>query len=225
MTDGEKERGLPPAVLNRLKKRAAEFGDYAKVSQASGVPMGTLQKMMRGVTEPKFSTVIEIAAAVGVSLDYLMTGIGDESGDWESVLPQVPRGQSRVPVLDGHVMAGDGGVVFDGPPSSYLTFPTEWLRQYGKPEQMHAIAVRGDSMEPELRSDDLVIVDCSQRSPSEVVFAFNIDGWALVKRLRLKGGGEGEMISANPAYAPISIKLDAEHLIVGRVVWVGKAIR
>ena len=224
MAIDQNQSGLPPAVLNRLRKCAAAFGDYATVSKASGVPIGTLQKMMRGASEPRFSAVMEIAAAIGVSLDYLITGIGEESGDWETALPQLPRGQSRVPVYEGHVSAGDGGAVFDGTPHDYLTFPTQWLKQRGDIHQMHAIVVRGDSMEPELRSGDQVIIDNSQRSPREGVFAFNIDGWALIKRLRIKGAGEADLVSTNPAYPPITVRLDQEYLIVGRAIWVGKAI-
>lgn len=224
MSDLEKQNGLPPAVLNRLRKRAAEFGNYEAVSRASGVPIGTLQKMMRGATEPKFGMIIDIAAAIGLSLDYLITGIGEESGDWETNMPQLPRGHSRVPIFEGIIEAGSGTAVFDGDPINYIDFPTEWLKRLGNPAEMHAVAVGGDSMEPDLRSGDIIIVDYSQRTPREAVFAFNIEGWALVKRLRLKGDGLAELVSTNPSYPPMAVRLDKEGLIVGRVVWTGKAV-
>lgn len=224
MSDLEKERGLAPAVLNRLRKRAAEFGNYEAVARASGVPIGTLQKMMRGATEPKFSMIIDIASAIGVSVDYLITGIGEESGDWETNMPQIPRGHLRVPIFDGKISAGSGQSVFDGEPIDYMDFPTEYLKRLGNPTEMHAVAVGGDSMEPELRNGDIIVVDYSQRTPREAIFAFNVEQLALVKRLRFKADGVAELVSSNPRYPPFDVSLSDENLIVGKVVWAGKAL-
>lgn len=63
-----------PEALERLKASSAEFGNYDQVSRASGVPVGTIQKMMRGATEPKFSTVIAITNVTGASLDWIANG-------------------------------------------------------------------------------------------------------------------------------------------------------
>ncbi len=215
---------MPPGVLKRLKEKTTEYGDYQRVSAKTGVPVGTLQKMMRGATEPKFGTVIQIASALGISLDYLMTGIGDDSGDWGTDMPLAPRGHTRVPIFEGGVSAGAGGVVFEGKPVDYQSFPTDMLKNMGKPEEMHLVPIVGDSMEPELRSGDHAMVDISQREPREQIFAFNMEGFAMVKRLRLKGGGKAELVSTNPTYEPIPVDLDNDSVIVGRVVWTGRRL-
>lgn len=45
------------------------------LSEASGIPMGTLGKLLSGFTEePKLSTAVAIAEALGCSLEYLATG-------------------------------------------------------------------------------------------------------------------------------------------------------
>ena len=45
------------------------------LSEASGIPLGTLGKLLSGFTEePKLSTAVAIAEALGCSLEYLATG-------------------------------------------------------------------------------------------------------------------------------------------------------
>lgn len=206
----------------RLKRAVRDFGTQQQLSTASRVPIPTIQKILAGTGDPGISRILALANALGLSLDEILTGIGDESGDWESALPPVGRGQVRIPVYDGRVSAGDGTVVLDGDPIDYNIFSAVWLKTLGNPDGMHLVQVNGDSMEPELRADDFVMVDYSQREPRESVFVFNLDGFAMVKRLRLKGNGEGELASTNPAYEPIPVRLDDPNLIVGRVVWIGR---
>lgn len=219
------EHKLPAGAIKRLRAAAEDKSmTHSDISEASGVPIGTVQKVMRGATDPQLMTMYRIAAALGQSLDHIVLGIGDEAGDWETQLPPVTKGHLRVPLYEGSLSAGDGNIVFDGEPIDWHEFPTSWLTTMGDPNEMHLVQVRGDSMEPDLRADDLVMVDYSQRQPRESIFAFNIDGLALVKRLRLKGGGQAELVSSNPAYQPMSIKLDNPNLIIGRVVWTGRKL-
>ena len=45
------------------------------LAEATGIPLGTLGKLLSGYTEePKLSTAVAIADALGCSLEYLATG-------------------------------------------------------------------------------------------------------------------------------------------------------
>lgn len=204
---------------DRLRKKIKIFGRQEDLSAASGVPVPTIQKALNGAGEPKIGTLAAISAALGISIDELLTGIGAESGD-----ELTPETHIRVPMYDGALTAGAGGVVFEGKPVDYQSFPTDMLKGMGRPEEMHLVPIVGDSMEPELRSGDHAMVDISQREPREQIFAFNMEGFAMVKRLRLKGGGKADLVSTNPTYAPIPVDLDNDSLIVGRVVWTGRKL-
>lgn len=63
-------------ILERLKnakKRAGMTND--ELSAASGVPIGTLRKILSGGTkEPKLPALMAIASALGTSVDYLVYG-------------------------------------------------------------------------------------------------------------------------------------------------------
>lgn len=59
--------------INILKQQKRMTNE--QLSRASGVPMGTLGKLMAGITEsPKLSNIISICEALDCSIDYLIYG-------------------------------------------------------------------------------------------------------------------------------------------------------
>lgn len=63
-------------ILARLKEAKRNVGmTNAALSEASGVSLGTLNKILSGDTsEPKLPALMSIAHALGVSVDYLIYG-------------------------------------------------------------------------------------------------------------------------------------------------------
>ena len=232
------DRKMTRGMLTRLRAKAAEFGDYAKVSAASGVPIGTLQKVMTGATDPRFGTVVEICRTIGLSLDFIITGIepGRESGDWESPLGRPRVGEKRVPIRDVAASAGHGLEVFDEDPRQWFTFPLEWLATMGNPDAMDIVRVDGESMEPELRDGDHVMIDRSQVQSKDGLYVITVDDHLFVKRLQMMGRNRAMLASTNTAYRGFEIALADDQAdsdeetsqdvarIVGRVVWSGRMI-
>ena len=65
-----------------------------------------------------------------------------------------------------------------------------WIERTGyKPSALIAIQVKGDSMEPSLYEDDIVVINTMDRRPVDgQVFAVNYEGEAVVKRLTRDAG-------------------------------------
>ena len=63
-------------ILSRMKAAKKEAGLTSdELSARSGVPIGTLRKILAGATtEPKLPAMIAIATALGVSVDWLLYG-------------------------------------------------------------------------------------------------------------------------------------------------------
>jgi len=76
---------------------------------------------------------------------------------------------------------------FDG---STTTVPTDWIQRNGyNREHLIAIRVRGESMEPTLYEDDLVVVNLADTRPTDGnVYAINYEGEPAVKRLTRDAG-------------------------------------
>lgn len=64
------------SMINRIKSVKKEKGiTNAKLSEMSGVPYGTLNKILGSETkEPSINAIIKISKALGVSTDYIISG-------------------------------------------------------------------------------------------------------------------------------------------------------
>jgi repressor LexA len=139
-----------------------------------------------------------------------------------------PAGAELVPVrrLDVGASAGPGRLPGAEPGRAPARFPPELLRQLGvRGESASVIRVEGDSMAPGLADGDEILVDGDQRSvaASGGVFVIRLDEVVMVKRLRPAVGGLA-VISDNPAY-PTVVRRREEVAVIGRVAWLGRALR
>lgn len=86
------------------------------------------------------------------------------------------------------------------------------------PHQLLAIRVRGQSMEPMMFEDDIVVVNTGDKQPAtREIYAVNFNGEALVKQL-VKRNNEWFLQSMNPDFGPINVR-SGQCSIVGRVVY------
>lgn len=86
------------------------------------------------------------------------------------------------------------------------------------PHQLLAIRVHGQSMEPMMFEDDVVVVNTADKQPvSREIYAVNFNGEALVKQL-VRRNAEWFLHSINPDFGPINVR-SGECSIVGRVVY------
>ena len=89
------------------------------------------------------------------------------------------------------------------------------------PASLRILRVRGNSMEPEMRDGDRVVVDTARQSPATGELFVLWDGNGLVvKRVEATGGEPPKLrlISANADYPPCTCLAEEAH-IVGKVVW------
>jgi phage repressor protein C with HTH and peptisase S24 domain len=108
-----------------------------------------------------------------------------------------------------------------------LAFKEDWIRQElrARPDQLRLIFVEGDSMEPDLRAGDIVLIDHTDvTARREGVYVIRMDGALLVKQVQRLPGGQVRVMSRNPAYEPFTVPVSKlEHpdglAVIGRVVW------
>ena len=88
------------------------------------------------------------------------------------------------------------------------------------------ISMEGDSMEPTLRTGDILLVDRRDvTAQREGIYILRADNALLVKRLQRFPGHRIKVSSDNPAYQPFELDLKQqtdEFAIIGRVVGIGR---
>ncbi len=129
---------------------------------------------------------------------------------------------AEVPRLSLAASAGPGafGAGAEEPFDSFR-FSQRWLREQGlDPRMLSAIAVAGDSMEPDLRDGDEILVDRTPRPLRDGIHVVRMGEALHVKRIQAGKPGTLMLISSNPAYPPFEVGLNDVD-VIGRVVWKG----
>ncbi|HSG34904.1 MAG TPA: S24 family peptidase [Sphingomonadaceae bacterium] len=194
-------RGVSLASLSRLIGRN---GTYLQQFITKGSPKRLAEDDRRMLARFFGVAEAELGGSTDVSYD------SQRKSDWAEI-PRLPLDASAGP----GTLAGEEAA-FDA-----FRFSARWLREQGlDPQRLSAIAVAGDSMEPELRDGDEILVDRSKRTLREGIHVIRLGDALHVKRVQAGRPGQLLLISANPAYPPIEVGL-GEAEIVGRVVWKG----
>lgn len=232
-SDNDPLKRSQAAKVDRFGERivAALNGRTMKwLSDLTGISTSMLSDYGRGKT-PGADKALAIADALGVDLTWLLTGQGIAYLEDESGLEDRRAGfRGKTIELDDDVVEiseidlryGLGGTYLDNPVSSEKRkFSREWLRQFTHtpPEHLFWTVGDGDSMEPTIRSGEVVLVDTSQTTPrmAEGIWAMAMGEIGMIKRLHFAGKGRIELLSDNKVIPPIVVGEDELH-VVGRVV-------
>jgi len=190
-------------------------------AKKAGVHPASISQYLTGKTEPTRPTLIAIAEAVGVSVEWLATGRGPKHPDTPNEWP--PDGYTIIREYEVEVSAGTGIDAQRGQ-AGFSIVQKRWIDKIGaKAEDLVLVNVTGDSMTPTVDHGDSVIVDTSSKGTARGgVFVVRIRDELLVKLVE-RDPIKNRMIlkSSNKNYRDIEIDLNDENLdfeVVGRVV-------
>lgn len=199
----------------------------------SEVPYTTIHSFLIGKTQKMESENEErIAEAYGRTVDEIFGGKGVPAVPARSAGPDpVLIGKDNfwpVGVYDVRAAAGAGAFVEDGSPTTYQLFRDQFLRRI-TPAPLSALSVifvTGDSMWDTLHEGDTILVDRTERSVSkDGIYVLRVDHGLIVKRCSYRLPGGGVIVSSDNAKYPTQVVENPEDLdVLGRVVWIGRAL-
>ena len=135
-----------------------------------------------------------------------------------------------VPRYNIEASVGGGSIIHSEQIVDHLAFKTDWVhKELGTdPKNLVLVHSMGDSMEPTIRSGDLLLVDRSKsRMKEDGIYLINLDDGLMVKRVEWLLGGSVVIRGDNTAVSREQLlpSTDLEKLqLLGRVVWVGSKI-
>lgn len=194
----------------------------AELSRRSGVTYDAINKLKRGSSQSTSSeNTARLADVLGIQLTEQTFPSRVENGD------NPPDGSGMVPVYDVYASAGFGSLVGYEEQTHGLAFPPAYLRKLtnSSTRDLVIISVKGDSMEPTLLDDDVVLVDKSKTHMGyEGMFVLRHNDTLLVKRAGMAAKpGRVTLISDNKTYPPVDAALVDLH-VVGKVLWYGRKV-
>jgi phage repressor protein C with HTH and peptisase S24 domain len=174
----------------------------------------------------KADTAHAYAGAFRVSPEWLLWG-GNPQKDAIAETSAASR-PTLVPVYDVEASAGHGAVVEYESIAYSLAFPPDYLRRLTKadPRHLSIISVKGDSMEPTLKDDDIVMLDASKTSLSfDGLFVLRYDEALHVKRIGRAPVQENVTILSDNRglYPPLELARK-EVTVIGKIIWYGRKV-
>jgi phage repressor protein C with HTH and peptisase S24 domain len=168
--------------------------------------------------------LLELFRQRGLNPEWLSGGSGpkrlksNDSGD---------DGFYSVPKVQARLCAGAGSFEVGSRIEGYYSFQKRWLEMRGAANHMVLMDVFGNSMTPEIKDGDTVLIDQSQKDIfAGTIYAVGIEDTIMVKRIE-KHPRKLVLLSENKAYAPLFLsdeEMDSVR-IIGKVLWICRELR
>ena len=221
----------------RLKEERERLGmTQPAFAEAAGAAKRTLIEWEKGTTSPS-SVQLSALSVIGVDVYYVLTGVHNlfftdadtkkTNPKKQDALTNAPDGFILVPHYEVQASAGNGSLVHSEQIVDYLAFKADWVRNtLGVAQKdLALISVKGDSMEPGLSNEDLILVDMRRnRVEDNAIYVLQLNDALLVKRIQHKLDGSLHVMSDNKLYDTEIVSADhaADLNVLGRVVWSGR---
>ncbi|WP_082856573.1 S24 family peptidase [Marinomonas atlantica] len=210
-------------VIERMIE-AAGVKNSAELARLFNTSSSTVTNWKKRDTIP-YKEVYELSRQCGVSMDWILTGQGDQQEERIQIAPKEDD-YFHLPHYSVEASAGHGSLIEAENIDQHLAFRESWVQRLGlKSENLIAIYARGDSMEPTVFSGDTLVIDKSMNTVTSDggIYVINYDGELFVKRVQKQLNGTVAITSDNKNYGDIVIaSADLNTLkIIGRVIWSG----
>ncbi|HEU6435829.1 MAG TPA: S24 family peptidase [Nitratidesulfovibrio sp.] len=233
--------------LERLKKASGVESDTA-FAQFLGISQGSISGAKKKGQLPH-SWFFQVAEKTGASTDWLFFGRGEIPGVAPSedekktdvflnILGKKTQNGALIdcddcqilmlPMVEARLSAGNGSFETSGNSERRYAFRMDFLMRKGQPASMVLMRVAGDSMEPEVHHNDVVLIDQSQRTPRPGgLYAVGVEDLVYLK---VVNAAPGKLIltSYNAAYPPMEVDargdLEDGIRIIGKAVWIGREL-
>ena len=199
-------------------------GNKRQFAELTGKSPSHIYRICRGLSRPSMVYLEHLYGLFKIDLNWLLTGEQPLDKPYHHSDEQL----LLVPKLDVEASAGFGSINGAEDVTEQFALNKHWLSsQLGvHGEQLAFVSIRGDSMQPTLHHDDMVLVDLSQQHPThEGVYIIQTHEGLMAKRLKNKTDSI-EVISDNIDYPSWQINQDnaEQHAVAGRIVWCGRNI-
>ena len=204
------------AFIKRLRE-ATIITSQASLAKTLSISRAAITQAKKNDSIP-IKWITELSRLFNVNPDWLEKGTGSKvlsQNIYHEIFLQVPKIKARL-------SAGGGSFETEPDIKEFYSFRKDWLSKKGKARDMVLMDIFGNSMEPELKEGDTVLIDQSQKAVlAGAIYAVGFDDTIVVKRLE-KRPKELVLLSENERYPMMRFRdEEMENVrIIGKVIWV-----
>lgn len=216
-TQQERFRYMREEILNISQQKLAD---------ALGIKQQTVADIESGRKQKIDTEILYILMKEYlINTEWLLFGVGNVNKicDAEEIEKQLENIVS-IPFYSAKAAAGSGVDMPEYTEKDVLHFDSRWIKNILgiNPNNAVIIQAEGDSMLPDIREGDLLMLDTSYVEPQNgKTFVIQIDNQLVVKVVMQDWDGSIKLISNNPKYPPRILNEHENASIVGKVVWNG----
>ena len=188
---------IKPNTLSTWKKRnKIPYELLENISQNENLSMDWL---LSGEGHPEKKTALNMPFKAVVTPFKAVMGKKAMSELEQRLISEVVANSYIVTKLSLEASAGDGIENFQVEESEVF-LDKALFRHSVNQNNLRMIPVKGDSMEPNILDESHIIIDVSQKENIDGIYAINLGGNIMVKRLQFNLDGNIEIISDNTKY-------------------------
>ena len=184
----------------RLKEALGDQS-IASLAKRIGVGASTVHGYVHGKVPPA-DVAIRISDALGIDLRWYVTGEGQKAARSESMVD--------VPLLDA-----------DGRAYASVSYAESVFASLGvDPAEVRCVLASGTAMNPTVPEHAEVLFTPDPAGCQDgAAYVVSVRGRLVIRRVRVRAGGELEAVCDNVAFRPETADLLDPAQIVGRVLW------
>ncbi|WP_035060614.1 XRE family transcriptional regulator [Desulfovibrio sp. 6_1_46AFAA] len=209
----------------------------AAFAASLGIPQMTLSNYETGKSEPKLVLIKALCERFRLNTDWLLFGREPMTIDGnspglpdETISPQCDVELKLIPLVEARISAGQGSLEVGATSERSYAFRMDFLLRKGNPNAMVLMRVAGDSMQPEIMDNDVVLIDQSKKDiiPGKI-FAVGFEEAIYLKRIDMIPGKVILKSVNEERYPPISLDAQGDMAeqfrVIGKVIWSGREYR
>ncbi len=204
------------SFMKRLRE-ATTITSQANLAKILSISRAAITQAKKNDSIP-IKWITELSRLFNVKPDWLAKWSGPKilsQKDYHEIFQQVPKVKARL-------SAGGGSFETEPEIEEFYSFRKDWLSRKGQPKNMVLMDIFGNSMEPELKDGDTVLIDQSQKAVlAGAIYAVGLADTIAVKRLE-KRPKELVLLSENERYPMMRFRDEEMNSvrIIGKVIWV-----
>ena len=180
-----------------------------QAAQALGVSDNTLSNWLNRGIMPSWDNLEKCAALLNLSMQELLFSRQTQSNDY-----------LEIPEYNIRFSAGHGAMLFEESAADSTASYREdfFIKQSLNPKKCVRVRVQGTSMQGVLWDGDVVLINREETNVIDgKIYALRIGQELYIKRLQKIPGGQLKLQSENPDYDDVTVSIEEEIEIIGRV--------